>query len=209
MGLRGIWGTVWALTFISATQVDAQESGGTSTETINLSQYVSGGTVGTAVGFGIGHALVGEYARIGWVFTMTEVLSVGLISGGCALRIEERRSRPQSEQNPYDRSSIGLAGLLLIDELVDFYLAQECDYASNCQEPTLPDGLGCGSFFLRCVGASLEGGGAPFSSGTCHAVYSLQSGTVQSHLLQTSQEFIPFALGGGRARRPRVCQAYL
>jgi spore coat polysaccharide biosynthesis protein SpsF len=30
---------------------------------------------------------------------------------------------------------------VLIDELVDFYLAQECDYASNCEEPTLPDGL--------------------------------------------------------------------
>ena len=29
----------------------------------------------------------------------------------------------------------------LIDALIDFYLAQGCDYASNCQEPTLPDGL--------------------------------------------------------------------
>jgi spore coat polysaccharide biosynthesis protein SpsF len=29
----------------------------------------------------------------------------------------------------------------LIDELVDFYVDRECDYASNCQEPTLPDGL--------------------------------------------------------------------
>jgi spore coat polysaccharide biosynthesis protein SpsF (cytidylyltransferase family) len=30
---------------------------------------------------------------------------------------------------------------VLIDELIDFYLAQECDYASNCEKPTLPDGL--------------------------------------------------------------------
>lgn len=30
---------------------------------------------------------------------------------------------------------------VLVDKLVDFYLAQKCDYASNCQEPTLPDGL--------------------------------------------------------------------
>jgi len=29
----------------------------------------------------------------------------------------------------------------LIDELVDFYLERRCDYASNCQEPSLPDGL--------------------------------------------------------------------
>jgi spore coat polysaccharide biosynthesis protein SpsF len=30
---------------------------------------------------------------------------------------------------------------LLMDELIDFYLERQCDYASNCQEPTLPDGL--------------------------------------------------------------------
>jgi len=29
----------------------------------------------------------------------------------------------------------------LIDELINFYLDSQCDYASNCQEPTLPDGL--------------------------------------------------------------------
>jgi spore coat polysaccharide biosynthesis protein SpsF len=34
-----------------------------------------------------------------------------------------------------------LADPVFIDVLVDFYLAQKCDYASNCQEPTLPDGL--------------------------------------------------------------------
>lgn len=41
---------------------------------------------------------------------------------------------------------------VLIDELVDVYLAQECDYASNCQEPTLPDGLDAEVFSF----ASLE-----------------------------------------------------
>ena len=34
-----------------------------------------------------------------------------------------------------------LADPLLVDELIDFYLEHQCDYASNCQEPTLPDGL--------------------------------------------------------------------
>lgn len=29
----------------------------------------------------------------------------------------------------------------LVDELIDFYLSHSCDYASNCQEPILPDGL--------------------------------------------------------------------
>lgn len=34
-----------------------------------------------------------------------------------------------------------LADPILIDELIEFYLARGCDYASNCLEPTLPDGL--------------------------------------------------------------------
>ena len=34
-----------------------------------------------------------------------------------------------------------LADPVLIDVLIDFYMAQGCDYASNCHEPTLPDGL--------------------------------------------------------------------
>jgi len=40
---------------------------------------------------------------------------------------------------------------VLIDELVDFYLAQECDYASNCQEPTLPDGLDAEAFSFAAL----------------------------------------------------------
>ena len=34
-----------------------------------------------------------------------------------------------------------LADASLIDALVDFYVEGQYDYASNCQEPTLPDGL--------------------------------------------------------------------
>jgi spore coat polysaccharide biosynthesis protein SpsF (cytidylyltransferase family) len=34
-----------------------------------------------------------------------------------------------------------LADPMLIDDLIEFYMAQGCNYASNCQEPTLPDGL--------------------------------------------------------------------
>jgi spore coat polysaccharide biosynthesis protein SpsF len=29
----------------------------------------------------------------------------------------------------------------LIDRLIDFYLSEPCDYASNCEAPTMPDGL--------------------------------------------------------------------
>lgn len=34
-----------------------------------------------------------------------------------------------------------LADPVVIDQLIQFYLTHECDYASNCRPPTLPDGL--------------------------------------------------------------------
>jgi hypothetical protein len=47
-------------------------------EPLTTDQYVFGGVVGTVVGFGIGHAIVGEYHTMGWVFTMTQVLSLSI-----------------------------------------------------------------------------------------------------------------------------------
>jgi hypothetical protein len=42
---------------------------------ISQGQYIAGGLVGTFVGYGIGHAIIGEYGNIGWVFTVTEALA--------------------------------------------------------------------------------------------------------------------------------------
>jgi hypothetical protein len=39
-------------------------------------EYVVGGVLGTAVGFGLGHAVVGEYGNMGWVFTVGELAGV-------------------------------------------------------------------------------------------------------------------------------------
>jgi len=38
-----------------------------------------------------------------------------------------------------------------IDELINFYLVENCDYASNCLEPTLPDGLDVEIFTLKAL----------------------------------------------------------
>lgn len=40
---------------------------------MNLTQYITGGVVGTIFGYGIGHAVQGRYTEIGWLFTATEV----------------------------------------------------------------------------------------------------------------------------------------
>lgn len=45
---------------------------------VTRTRYIWGGVVGTAIGFGIGHALVGEYGTWGWFFTTTQVASIGI-----------------------------------------------------------------------------------------------------------------------------------
>ena len=40
-----------------------------------MGRYIAGGVVGTAVGFGIGHAIEGRYAFPGWIFTAGETIS--------------------------------------------------------------------------------------------------------------------------------------
>lgn len=46
---------------------------------ISRGQYIAGGVVGSAVGFGIGHAIQGRYGELGWVFTTGEVISYGFL----------------------------------------------------------------------------------------------------------------------------------
>jgi hypothetical protein len=37
-----------------------------------MGKYIAGGVVGSAVGFGIGHAIQGRYGERGWIFSVTE-----------------------------------------------------------------------------------------------------------------------------------------
>jgi hypothetical protein len=45
---------------------------------ISKGKYIAGGIVGTAAGFGIGHAIQGRYGSKGWIFTVTEGIGLGL-----------------------------------------------------------------------------------------------------------------------------------
>lgn len=50
---------------------------------ISLARYVTGGLVGTFVGFGLGHAIADEWTNFGWICTAGELtpLLVGAASG--------------------------------------------------------------------------------------------------------------------------------
>jgi len=50
----------------------------------------------------------------------------------------------------------------LIDELVTFYMNQECDYASNCRPPTLPDGLDTEIFSYSTLRRAWQKATTPF-----------------------------------------------
>lgn len=45
---------------------------------LTQARYITGGVIGSIVGFGVGHAIVGEYSTMGWVFTMSQSLSLGV-----------------------------------------------------------------------------------------------------------------------------------
>lgn len=50
----------------------------------------------------------------------------------------------------------------LIDDLIDFYLRQEVDYASNCRPPTLPDGLDAEVFSMAALRLAWQDAEDPF-----------------------------------------------
>lgn len=54
-----------------------------------------------------------------------------------------------------------LADPALIAELVDFYLARDVDYASNCRPPSLPDGLDAEIFTFKALAEAWSEAGDP------------------------------------------------
>ncbi|MGZ3697438.1 MAG: hypothetical protein ACXWP5_04990 [Bdellovibrionota bacterium] len=46
---------------------------------VSTTQEVFGAWLGTSLGFGIGHAIQGEYKEAGWIFTVGDTIGLGLI----------------------------------------------------------------------------------------------------------------------------------
>ena len=49
---------------------------------IGTGSLVGGGLLGTFVGFGTGHIVYGKYASKGWIFTLGEAVSLGIVVAG-------------------------------------------------------------------------------------------------------------------------------
>jgi len=55
-----------------------------------------------------------------------------------------------------------LADPEIVDAVIDFYLEQQVDYASDCRPPTLPDGLDVEVFSLKSLESAWREAGTPF-----------------------------------------------
>jgi hypothetical protein len=74
---RALFTALVAGMLLSARPASAAAEDG-SEKPISTGQYIAGGIVGTLAGYGIGHGIVGDYGRIGWLFSVTEgVATIG------------------------------------------------------------------------------------------------------------------------------------
>lgn len=86
--------TLFCLCLILGSHAFAQTTeaiGGSTRMPVPTGKYITGGVLGSALGFGIGHAVQGRYQDGGWLFTATEgaslaVLMIGL--GSCSEETE-------------------------------------------------------------------------------------------------------------------------
>jgi hypothetical protein len=81
-----------AVSFSGLAQADATETASlveplvlVEQEPLSAGRYVAGGLVGSTLGFGIGHAIVGEYRNMGMLFTISEVVSLAVAGAGVAI----------------------------------------------------------------------------------------------------------------------------
>lgn len=65
---------------------------------ISPARYVIGGLVGTFQGFGLGHAIVGEYATTGWMYTVGELMTAGMIFAGVKRGWIDKRRASEVDQ---------------------------------------------------------------------------------------------------------------
>lgn len=77
-------------------------------ESISKERYIAGGVVGTLLGFGIGHAIQGRYKEIGWVFTLTGIVTSATWVTGSAMVLA----------NPYSTSQAATGSILYLSGLI-------------------------------------------------------------------------------------------
>jgi len=76
---------------------------------ISGSRYVLGGVLASAVGFGVGQAITGNYRKSGWVFTAADTLAITMMMRGVM-----RETADEIRERKYEESSTYIAGTVLL-----------------------------------------------------------------------------------------------
>ena len=115
---------------------------------ISQVRYLLGGFVGTFYGFGSGHAIVGEYSSTGWMFTISELMAMGVLMIGVLRAIDNPSSFNEAEVAMVSGAIVGLS-VLRVWEAIDVWSRPKVAASpSVALTPAVgPDGLGASVLF--------------------------------------------------------------
>jgi hypothetical protein len=89
---------------------------------LSKERYAIGGITGSLLSFGIGHMIVGEWTNFGWVYTVSQLLCLGLIiSGEVVFADASEGSDDQTRSEAMVFTGLGLLGVSYVIEKIDLF----------------------------------------------------------------------------------------
>lgn len=77
---------------------------------VSTGKYITGGVLGSTVGFGIGHAVQGRYSDKGWIFTAGEAVGLTLLVAGANQCQKDKDNDPVADKCSSNAASQVLLG---------------------------------------------------------------------------------------------------
>lgn len=107
----------------SAASEKAEETTDGTRVPVSTGKYITGGVLGSTLGFGIGHGVQGRYGSKGWIFTATEAASLSLILAGCRELKDTDNDGDKDECNNNGLAAFGYVALVgfHIWEIIDVW----------------------------------------------------------------------------------------
>lgn len=84
-------------------------------------KYITGGILGSTVGFGIGHGIQGRYQERGWIFTATQAAGLAMFLVGCSSREENDDGDKVCKNSGLAAAGLGVAIGFHVWEIVDVW----------------------------------------------------------------------------------------
>lgn len=95
---------------------------------VSTGKYITGGILGSAVGFGIGHAIQGRYGSgKGWIFTAGEAAGLTLFVAGVGRQSCNDSYYGSSNSNSCDKSSANGLMVIGLGALIGFHVWEIVD----------------------------------------------------------------------------------